>query len=306
MRSILIFVVIVFQFSSANIAYAQFEPTEAELEFSHAWMKDVSERSPEEDVLLAAMFSLRDNRKGALEYFSMPMKSTDYKKIRLSLLAEYCLVEESAIEVCESSNFERQLQSIDADTLQPYLYSMVKMAKTKKDNDAFVFLGRAVETTSANDYFFDKVIFARKKLSSVGYPKDRINLAAEILSGVRSLYAFYLNVHSICKERSVVDDSWKQQCLLLGRRFENYGRKNSYQYAFSFAIQMDSLGKTPEEEKEREAILKRKIAFGELRDLASKKVEWWSNWALRSDKYYKDINDLGEVRAIGKAVEESE
>ncbi|GAB1268085.1 hypothetical protein NBRC116493_13380 [Aurantivibrio infirmus] len=303
MRKFSVYVVIFLQFLLASVVYSQFEPTSEELEFSEVWTKSISEGSPEEDVLLAAMLSLRDDRREALDYLSVPMKSIQNKKIRLSFLAVYCLVQESVLEICEDNDFDRQLQTIDADNIQPYLYSMVKQ---RKDDDALASLRRANNTTSTNDYLFDKINFAREKLASIGYPKDRINYAAENLTGVLSLYGFYLKVHSVCKEKSVVNESWKQNCLLLGRRLESYTNKNAYQYSFSFAIITDSLGKAPEEEKEREAVLKRKIAFGKLRDLASEKFEWWSNRALTSDEYYKDINELGEVQAIRKAVEESE
>lgn len=305
-RNISIYICIFLQLLLANVAYSQFEPTIAELDFSEKWTKSIPEGSPEEDILLAAMFSLRDDRKEALDYLSVPMKSIQNKKIRLSFLAEYCLVQESEPSICIGNDFDRQLQAIDADNIQPYLYSMVKMVKLKNDQNALASLRRSNKTASTNDYLFDKVNFVRGKLAAIGYPKDRINYAAETLTDVLSLYAFYSKVHSICKERSVVDDDWKQNCLLLGRRLESYTNKNAYQYAFSFAIITDSLGKTPEEEKERDAVFMRKIAFGKLRDLASEKFEWWSNRALINDEYYEDISELGEVRAIRKAVEQSE
>jgi len=194
---------------------------------------------------------------------------------------------------------------MDSDNVIHHLYSMVDAINNANGDLALQELVNANQATKLEDYYFEKVNLVRKVLKGTAYPPNKINEAAEIMAGATRDYAVYAQVNSICERESKISDSWKTQCLTLGRKLESESR-TAFHYAFGISIQLKCLGSSPAEQREKDAVARRRQAFGDLRDQLAKHYPWWSDRSLKTDQLYNDIMRFGEVQTYQKAFAELE
>ena len=285
----------------ASVAWSQQEPTLAEREFATSLIANTSQSNSAASILVATMFAQQYQPDSMPTLLAIELGTTEYNTLRYSLAAYYCLAGGTA-SVCNIASFGHELINLDQDNLEPYLYTMVKLAEAGNPEAALAALTRGNLAVDTNNYYFDKLQLLRASLAGAQYPQDKINGASESLAGAALMYGFYAKVLSLCAELSQENASWKSQCLALGSRFENEGR-TAMQYIFGLALQRDCLGASALENAQRAAVLARRDSFNAIRDQAGEKLDWWLDVSLKSDALYQRMAEQGEIFVVQKALE---
>jgi hypothetical protein len=234
------------------------------------------------------------------DLLSTEFASAEYNQMRLSIAYYYCR-DNAEASFCLTNSIAEKLVSIDPNNVEPYLYLMVSLLDAGKDDEALAALIDGNQASGANAYYLDKVNIVRNRLLDTSYPKDRINLVGESVTGALSTYFFYVKLLAVCTEKSRGNIEWKEQCLELGKKLETTGN-TIVQNVHGFAIQRDVLGDSAAENVIKADIVERMAAYNQVRDDGNARLDWWFDVALKPDLVYREINEFGEIEAVKRAL----
>lgn len=195
---------------------------------------------------------------------------------------------------CDGATLESQLVKLNPENLFPYLLLFNHFVAKGDIDRALASLKKGLIATEVNDYYFDKVMYLRSELESLGVRGKGANLLAEEFSG-SGIDKIYIKIMPACAEYSKTSAEWKSVCLKLSDRLEE--GTTFLANVVGAALRRDVLkAVSADETKLNEALARRKF-YNTFRENAGEKRPGWADPAQKPDSYYSNAIKFGELRA---------
>lgn len=271
-----------------------------EKEVARIWLEK-NQAIPNEPPLLRALLSFHYLPSSTLLPFFNNEPEARKRSIILSLMIFQC-VENSQLSYCKGKSMEKELIKLNQKNLLPYLLQFNHYVAKDEFDIALTSLKNGLKGTEVNDYYFDKVMYLRRELESIGVYGKGVNLLAENFSG-NGLDKIYIKIIPTCTEQSKTNPDWATVCLKLSDKLE--AGTTFLANVVGATLRRDVLKViSADEEKINAAVANRKF-YSTFRENARVKFPDWDDPAQKPNSYYNNAYELGEFRAIQIMVEEA-
>jgi hypothetical protein len=292
-RAIFIVLLAISLFSPSAKAIDRHSNADNEKEIARQWLEK-NQKVPAESSLMKALLSLHYQPSSTLLPFHHDKLENSKKRIVLSLMIFQC-TDNSQFSYCDGASLEDELVRLNPKNLFPYLLLFNHYVEKGDVNKALTSLKKGLSATEVNDYYFDKVMYLRNELASIGVRGKRANVLAEEFSG-KGLDKIYINIMPTCAEHTKTSTEWKSVCLELSDRLEK--GTTFLANVVGAALRRDVLkAASADETKFNEALARRKF-YNTFRESARAKHPTWDDPAQKPDSYYNNAVEFGELRAI--------
>ncbi|MES2625466.1 MAG: hypothetical protein V4628_09315 [Pseudomonadota bacterium] len=290
------------QLTLVGTAYSQVELREQDIAFGKSWLEQVQVNNSDDDLFVAAVVAQAQEPSLAGQFFTKALDVLEHDSLLMSAAVYHCF-SGGVSEFCKGDAIFEEAIRLDPDNLEPYLYYAVRLIENGDENRALSVLNQGMETTTHNDYMWDKEEVITQKLTSVGYPvEEDVRYAAGIYTGVGAYYAFYSKLLSDCPKLSVATDDWKLSCLFLGARMGN-SSKLFMANVFGGSIQRDVLIATDADPDVIALIAERREWDNKIRDLLATKVDWVAKpYSEQPPEFLKEQREIPEREALLRAI----
>jgi hypothetical protein len=274
--------------------------SDSEKEVARLWLEK-NQGIPSEFPLLKALLSLHYQPSSTLLPFFNDEPEIRKRRIILSLMIIQCS-DNSQLTYCEGKSLEKELVKLNPKNLFPYLLQFNHYVAKGEFDSALTSLKKGVTGTEVNDYYFDKVMYLRRELESIGVFGKGANLLAEDFSG-DGLDKIYIKIMPTCIEHSKTSAEWATVCLELSNKLET--GTTFLANVVGAALRRDVLKAiSANEEKINTAVANRKF-YSTFRENARVRFPGWDDPAQKPNSYYNNAAEFGEFRAIQIMVEEA-
>lgn len=274
--------------------------SDSEKEIARQWLEK-KQAIHDEAPLMKALLSFRYQQSSTLLPFYSNEPETGKKRIILSLMILQC-ADSSQLSYCEGKSLEKELVKLNKENLFPYLLQFNHYVAKGEFDSALISLKKGLTGTEVNDYYFDKVMYLRRELESIGVYGRGANLLAEDFSG-NGLDKIYIKTIPACTEQSKASAEWATLCLKLSDKLEKGA--TFLANVVGAALRRDVLKAiSANEEKINAAIANRKF-YSTFRENARVRLPGWDDPAQKPNSFYHNATEYGEFRAIQIMVEEA-
>ncbi len=285
----------------ANHGTAQsiFSPEEAD--FAGNWLASISDSSPAEDLILAAMVAEAHGDTGSSTRFYASALATDPGHINvLHGVAARCQ-ESELIDQCEELAVLEQFQNREPDNALPLLYAALFYASVGNDSQALTELKDATNSDRFNDRIIQRTFSIREKLIQIGYPGDRISYIANVYSIDNLNFHLYAGLVNLCNEMGETNQEWNDACKDIGRLLEDYS--TSYiALRVGQVILSNMLGFNEDDLSEQQSVDRRRAYTHRWRELASERLAFMKARTSAADIFYEDWLTRDEMYAMNRAM----
>lgn len=274
--------------------------SDSEKEVARLWFEK-NQSAPNELPLMKALLSLHYQPSSTLLPFFVGEHEIGKKRIILSLMIVQCS-EGSQLSYCEEKSLEKTLVKLNGKNLFPYLLQFNHNVAKGEVDSALTSLKKGLTGTEVNDYYFEKVMYLRRELESIGIYGKGANLLAEDFSG-NGLDIIYIKIIPTCTKHSKTSAEWASVCLELSDKLET--GTTFLANVVGAALRRDVLKAiSASEEKINAAVANRKY-YSTFRENAWVRLPGWVDPAQKPNSYYNNAVEFGEFRATQIMVEEA-
>ncbi len=222
---------------------------------------------------------------------------SELKVLPYQLAVYYCL-NALASELCQKDEYTIKLADNDHNNIEPYLYLFVNNFENEQWHSAFQSLQKGLRTNETNSYYLQKLQLARKVLKYQGFPSNILNSTAENIA-LSKYPHYYSKLMSFCPKAAKKSYEWKDLCLTLGLRLENYG-DTILATMVGFGIQRDILkhSKIDSEIRLYKDVMKRRDAYMAIRNQFKKRFKPLLDADNRPESFYDLLIKNGQFAVL--------